>query len=163
MRERLVGFRKLVLGGSIALAAVAGAPREAHATLGGVAASVDANRKNLGGVLRIERLAYGERHVLVLPTGMVIRQYLSPSGAVYAVSWHGHRMPNVQEILGSYAEQLSHRDRIKGGRHNMRLTGTDFMMSATGHGQTFSGRAWVPSLVPAGVDLDSILRSTEAL
>jgi len=33
------------------------------------------------------------------------------------------------------------------------------MMRATGHGQTFSGRAWVPSLVPAGVDLDTMLRT----
>jgi hypothetical protein len=159
MKKRFVAIGKVIVGVSVTLGCVAGGAATAHATLGGDAVSVQANQKTLGGTLHVETLPYGKLHVIQLPTGMVIRQYVSPAGAVFAVTWHGHRMPNVQEILGNYAEQLAHRDRITGGRHNMALTGTDFMMRATGHGQTFSGRAWVPSLVPAGVDLDTMLRT----
>jgi hypothetical protein len=160
MNTRIKGLTRVVVGASVALGSAFVAPTPAQATLGGDAASVQANQSHLGGELRIEKLAYGERHILELSTGTVIRQYVSPTGVVYAVTWHGHRMPNLNEIFGSYAAELSRRDRIRGGRHNMALDGTNFMMRATGHGQTFAGRAWVPSLVPAGVDLDAVLRTT---
>jgi hypothetical protein len=157
MNTRISDLARVLVAAGVAVGATVVAPTTARATLGGDAASVAANQKTLGGALRIEKLAYGERHVLELASGTMIRQLVSPTGVVYAVTWHGHRMPDLRELFGSYAAQLSRRDRVKGGRHGMAFTGTDFMMRATGHGQTFAGRAWVPSLVPAGVDLDALL------
>ena len=160
MNTRINGLTKVLLGASVALGSAVIAPTTAEATLGDDATSVRANQGHLGCELRVEKVASGERHVLALSNGTVIRQYLSPAGVVYAVTWHGPRMPNLQEIFGGYAAQLSQRDRIRGGRHNMTLDGTNFMMRATGHGHTFAGRAWVPSLVPAGVDLNALLSTT---
>jgi hypothetical protein len=153
---------KGIVGVNVVLAGVMGVPATAHATLGGDSASVEANRQALGGELRVEKLPYGERYTMLLPMGIVIRQYLSPSGAVYAVTWNGPRMPNLSELFGKYAEQYSHRDRPKGERHHMAFGGNDFMMRASGHMRTFSGRAWVPSLVPPGIDLDSVLSIAES-
>jgi hypothetical protein len=124
----------------------------AQATLGSNAASVDANQHALVATRQIVKLPSGERHDLALPSGVIVREYVAPGGAVYAVSWSGPRMPDLHEILGPYFAQLG-AHASHGGHHRMNLAGQDFVVRSSGHGHAFSGRAWVPSLVPAGVDL----------
>jgi Protein of unknown function (DUF2844) len=128
---------------------------DAHATLGSDAASVALNQQHLGGARQVQKLAQGERHELRLPSGIVVREYVAPGGAVYAITWSGPRMPDLRELLGSYFTQLARRDsRPHGGHHRMTMTGTDLEIRSMGHGRTFTGRAWVPSLVPNGVHPD---------
>ncbi len=131
-----------------------GAARDASATLGADVASVDANAQTLAATRVVQKLAAGERHELTLPSGVVVHEYLSPSGAVYAVTWRGSRAPDLKELLGPYFAQLSGASK-KGGHHDATFTGTDFVVRSAGHGHDFHGRAWVPSLVPAGVTIDA--------
>jgi hypothetical protein len=133
-----------------------GAPDDAHATLGGDVASVASNQERLGGVRHVEMLAAGERHDIELPSGAVVREYVSPSGAVYAITWRGPRMPDLHELLGPYFAALSGRD-PRNGHHRMILTGPDLEVRSMGHRNSFAGRAWVPSLVPAGIDIGTAL------
>jgi hypothetical protein len=133
-----------------------GAARESGATLGGDVASVAANQQTLGAARDVAKLAQGERHELRLPSGIVVREYVSPAGAVYAVAWSGPRMPDLRELLGTYFAQLAGR-RSSGGHHRMSLTGADLELRSLGHRGSFSGRAWVPSLVPSGVDVDRVV------
>jgi hypothetical protein len=130
-----------------------GATREARATLGGDVASVATNERSLVAARHIEKLAVGERHVLVLPSGTVVHEYLSASGAVYAITWRGPRRPDLRELLGAYFPQLA--TRVPGGHHRVDFTGVDLRVQAMGHRRSSSGRAWVPSLVPAGVSVDA--------
>ena len=129
---------------------LAGAPREARATLGGDFASVVANHEHLGGTRNALVLPVGERHDLQLTSGILVREYLSPAGSVYAVTWRGPRVPNLRELLGPYFAELSRRN-ARGGLHSMTFTGGDVVVQSSGHGRTFAGRAWVPSLVPSGI------------
>jgi hypothetical protein len=123
----------------------------ASATLGEDVSSVALNRANLGGVLHVTPLGQGERHELTLPSGVVVRQYVV-SGTVYAIAWSGPRPPNLRELLGTYFAKL---DGASGSssHHRMSLKGADFRVETMAHRGSFSGRAWVPSLVPAGVDV----------
>lgn len=139
------------LGIVLAFCSTLGLAHDARATLGGDADSVATNQQHLGATRQIKAMQRGERHELRLPSGPVVHEYLSPAGAVYAVSWHGHGMPDLHELLGAYFPQLSTRRR-RGGHHRMALTGNDLVVESTGHGRLFTGRAWVPSLVPDGVD-----------
>jgi hypothetical protein len=130
----------------------------ARATLGGGVASVADNHQRLGGESRVQKLASGERHDLQLPSGIVVHEYLSPAGAVYAVTWSGARAPDLRELLGPYFAQLTRRDSFpRSGHHQMAFTGADLMIRSSGHRGSFTGRAWVPSLVPAGLHLDRAL------
>ena len=131
--------------------------RDARATLGENVGSISANEQHLGAVHRVVKLAKGERHELELLSGFVVHEYVSPEGRVYAVTWHGHQPPNLQELLGSYFGQLSTGHKTAGGHNRMNLVGSDFLVQTWGHRRTFSGRAWVPSLVPDGVKVDSSL------
>jgi hypothetical protein len=135
-----------------------GAGRDAEATLGGDTASVQTNQEHLGAARQVQRLKTGERHELVLPSGILVREYVSPDGAVYAITWHGPRMPDLRELLGPYFAQLVESDsRPREGIHRMTMTGPDLVVRSSGHRGSFAGRAWVPSLVPAGVDPETSL------
>jgi hypothetical protein len=149
--------RGLVVTGAF-LCCCLGSAADAHATLGGDVASVAANHQRLGGARQVQKLASGERHELQLPSGIVVHEYVAPGGAVYAITWRGPRMPDLRELLGPYFAQLARRDaRQRSGHHRLTVTGSDLEIRASGHRRTFAGRAWVPSLVPAGVDLDTVL------
>lgn len=133
-----------------------GAVRDARATLGGDIASIAANGRSLGAARQVTKLAAGERHELTLPSGIVVHEYVSPSGAVYAITWRGPRMPDLRELLGPYFAQLSGRA-SSGGHHRMNLAGSDLVVQSIGHRRWFTGRAWAPSLVPPGVKVDASL------
>jgi hypothetical protein len=155
MSAHSLRFGKTLVAASVALGCGLGAIPDARATLGGDRASVAGNEQHLVATRQVLRLAVGERHELTLPSGLVVREYVSPGGAVYAVTWSGPRMPDLRELLGGYFAQLGGRD-AAAGHHRMSVTGADFAVRSTGHRHHFAGRAWVPSLVPAGVQLESL-------
>jgi Protein of unknown function (DUF2844) len=159
LSKKLTKLGKTVAATGALLIGCLGVGPEARATLGGNVASIDENQAHLGGARRVETLATGERHVIELPSGIVLHEYVSPSGAVYAIAWRGPRMPDLRELLGAYFTQLSDRTgRAPGGSHHrMNLTGTDLVVQSSGHRGSFAGRAWVPSLVPSGVEIDASL------
>jgi hypothetical protein len=127
------------------------ASRSAHATLGGDLASVVDNDHHLGSTRRVVKLVSGERHDLLLPSGTLVHEYVSPAGAVYGVSWSGPRIPDLRELLGAHFAELSNRDHRAGGLNRLIVKGTDLVVQSMGHHGSFEGRAWVPSLVPDGV------------
>jgi hypothetical protein len=111
----------------------------------------------LSGVRQIQKLASGERHEVLLPSGVLVREYVSPGGAVYAVTWRGPRIPDLRKILGPSFEEMVRTDaRPRQGPHRMTMSGPDLEIRSSGHRGAFAGRAWVPSLVPRGVDPNSL-------
>jgi hypothetical protein len=154
-RRPRLRFGRTAAGGIALVLALLGGTKPAEATLGGDGASVIANEQNLAAEKRVEKSSSGERHDLTLPSGIVIRELVSPSGVVYAIAWRGPRMPNLRELLGVYFAQLSsHASR--GNRNRLIVSGEDFEIRVQGHPHSFAGRAWVPSQVPTGVDLDRV-------
>jgi hypothetical protein len=116
------------------------------------------NQQRLGAARQVQKVASGERHELRLPSGVVVHEYVSPAGAVYAITWSGPRPPDLRELLGPYFAQLARRDSYpRNGHHHMTMTGSDLEIRSSGHRGSFAGRAWVPSLVPSGVDVGASL------
>jgi hypothetical protein len=150
-----LGWRALQV--TVALTCLVAAP-PAYATLGGDVSTVVANHASLGGTVQITALGAvgnGERHELSLPSGVVVREYVA-KGSVYAISWSGARPPDLRELLGSYFPKLSRATGVPGSHHRMILRGEDFSVDTMAHRGSFAGRAWVPSLVPAGVDVGAL-------
>jgi len=152
-------YRALLAASVVCVGLCAG--RTANATLGGDAASIAINDQHLGGVKHVlERASAGavERHELRLPSGTVVHQYVSPAGIVFAVTWSGPRMPDLRELMGTYFDKMAQAQRAPTGGHNLVIRkGDDLVVKGVGHPGSFSGRAWVPSLVPAGVNVESSL------
>jgi Protein of unknown function (DUF2844) len=158
MRVTHVKFARAFVAASIVSCSCLGGAREANATLGGNVASVVSNQQRLGGTRQLLKLATGERHELQLPSGIVVHEYVSPSGVVYAITWQGPRKPDLRELLGPYFAQLAQRSsQAKLGHHRMVMEGADLVIESSGHRGSSTGRAWVPSLVPTGINLDTTL------
>lgn len=88
--------------------------------------------------------------------GGVIREYVSADGIVFAVSWNTRFKPRLNELLGryheGYAAAASEALRRPGIQRQSVLRAQDLVVNSTSHLNVFSGRAYVPSLVPAGFD-----------
>jgi hypothetical protein len=84
--------------------------------------------------------------------GVTIREYLLPANVVFAVTWQGPIRPNMRAPLGSYFTNY-----VAAGRTGVRGSGPliegngDFRIESAGRLGSFSGMAWLPRLLPAGV------------
>jgi hypothetical protein len=91
--------------------------------------------------------------------GIVVREYVDARGAVYAVSWRGPAMPNVQALLGAYFERFESGARATAGEaglHAARVADGDLVVESQVRLREFSGRAWLASALPAGVSASDI-------
>lgn len=102
------------------------------------------------------------RQSTLLPNGTTVVEYLDPSGTVFAVSWVGPVLPDLPATLGSYFPQFTAeiqrlgRAARAGGVLNLRTT--DLVVHSKGRMRNFSGYAWAPALVPAGLDVRDALQ-----
>lgn len=144
---------------ALALAAILLPPRPALAALGEPASSITADRKALSAVSRgtKERAGYS---VHELESGSVtVREYVSPSGTVFAIAWNGTAHPDLDTLLGSYAGEYHRAQRAtprQPGRHPRKVVGDRVVVERWGHMRNLRGRAYAPALLPDGVTPDEI-------
>ena len=65
----------------------------ALAALGGDATSVEGDRVSLKGALRVTPTTEYTVHEIQTPAGIVVREFVSPQGRVFAVTWRGRLPP----------------------------------------------------------------------
>lgn len=142
---------------SAILLLVLGLPAVAFAALGGDESSIQADQAQLHASLRTTQTVAYTVHELQAPTGHVVREYLAPSGTVFGVTWQGPTKPDLKQLLGSHFDDLKQATpaaRVRRGPVVIRQNGLVFEMG--GHVRAFAGRAYIPELVPAGVQADTI-------
>ncbi len=95
--------------------------------------------------------------------GGSIREYVSPQGLVFAVTWHTRFKPRFDTLLGRYHPRYAaaaSAARARPGRPGIQRQATlqadDVTVQSSGFLNAFAGRAWVPSLVPTGFDMSSL-------
>ena len=129
----------------------------ALAVLGEREQSVSTDQQRLRGELRsVPRQGYTV-HGISAPDGMVVKEYVSPGGVVFGVSWRGPVMPDLQHLLGSFFPEFQQSAASSGPRHRVLATRTDrLVVESSGHMRDFHGRAYVPSLLPANVSEEAV-------
>lgn len=146
--------------GAILLAAQALAP--ARAGLGETLASVQADRVSMKGQLRARSAPGYSVQEITAANGTVVREYVSPAGVVFAVSWNGPSMPNLEQTLGKYFSQYRtavKTQRAAGGRaghHHLTIREPSLILHAGGHMRQYFGMAYVPSLVPQNLSISDL-------
>lgn len=95
-----------------------------------------------------------------LANGTVVREYVSQTGAVFGIAWSGPRIPDLTELLGSYfgpyIEGLKARRAAGVARGQGIVEGSGLVVHSGGHLGAFSGQAWLPQALPAGMDTSDI-------
>jgi hypothetical protein len=148
-----------ILWTGVALLAL-GMPFHAHAALGGQAASIEADRAHMKGTLQTRQNALYSVQEIKNSSGVLVREYVSPSGTVFGVGWQGMYVPDLQQLLGVYFEQYSQGVKVQKasyvGRRPLDLQLPGLVVQMSGHMRAMSGRAYLPELVPLGVKLEEL-------
>lgn len=141
-------FRSLLLVMALASAS--------FAALGGDASSVEADRAKMEATLETTNTAAYTVHLMKTPSGIVIREYASPSGRIFGVTWIGPFVPDLVQLLGTYLPQYAagvsaHRAASGPGRSPLHIAQPGFVFHSSGHMRSYSGRTYDPTLFPQGV------------
>ena len=122
----------------------------AVASLGGAEASVEQDRQTFkapaatmqdNGTYRVHEITTG---------GTSIKEYVSPQGVVFGVSWKGRVNPDFQTLLGTYFNE-SQTAPHKKGRGPTVFDGPNLHLEKGGHMRALGGRAYVSGLIPSGL------------
>ena len=156
MKVRVWSGRFASNGAALALLLVVLAP-PAEAALGDGVASIEGDRRRVGGTLSRSTGAGHLVHEIETPAGSRVREFVSPAGFVFAVAWEGPRIPDLRQLLGAHFEAYSRAAQQRQGRRGplvLELPGLVF--ESYGHPRSFRGRAYLPELLPEGVQTDAI-------
>jgi hypothetical protein len=142
-----------------AMAAIAGLALPAFASLGGDASSIETDRAHMNASVRVTQSENYSVHEMQSPGGTMVREYASPAGKVFAVTWSGQFMPQMQQILGKYFSQYSAALQAQPHRYGHRpldLQLPGLIVQTGGRMRAYYGRAYVPDMLPQGVSTDAI-------
>lgn len=146
------------LGTAIGLAFLASSfALPAFAALGGDATSVDNDVARMKGQARATAVAGYTVNEITLPSGTVVREYISAEGKVFAVTWKGMSKPDLQQTLGTYFEQYKAAAAAPhAGHHHLTIHQPELVLHSGGHMRAWTGRAYVPALLPPNFSVDDI-------
>jgi hypothetical protein len=145
----------------LAVALLLASPCPTFARLGDTVQSVPVDQAQLKASLKVIDAGAYTVHEMKLPAGTVIREYASRSDErVFGITWRGPFVPDLKQLLGEYFEHYSDAARAQResrvGRHPLNIQEPGLVVQTAGHMGAFSGRAYDPRLLPAGVSSDDI-------
>jgi hypothetical protein len=154
--RRSIQLKMLVMAALI----VATAPVGAWASLGGDAASVQADQIHLQGRRTMKAGESYTVHEIQGSSGTVVREYVSPEGKVFGIAWQGPWMPDMRQLLGTYFDEYARANQARQGARVRRgpvlINEPGLVVQIGGHPRAFAGRAYVPEMLPSGVRAESI-------
>jgi hypothetical protein len=134
--------------------------RQALATLGEPAASVARDRQAIAATRRATTTTRTRYTVQEIVSDVnTVREYIAPSGIVFAIAWNGVTQPDLTTLLGSYAEEYRQAARQAPrhqGRRSSQVKTDRVVVEKWGHMRNMQGRAYDPALIPPGVNIDEI-------
>jgi hypothetical protein len=148
---KLPSTRAMRLSGALAagvlISQIVCAP--ALATLGEDVTTVENDRLKMKAQLRTTAVAGYTVHEITTANGTAVREYIAPSGKVFAVAWNGPVLPDFPQTLGRYFNDYhSGASSPRVGRRSLMLERTDLVVHSFGRMRAFYGNAYVPSLLP---------------
>jgi hypothetical protein len=146
--------RRWALGAALLIQALS---VPAFAGLGGNLDSVEADQLKMKGTLRTTVSAAFTVHEIQTPAGTLVREFVTPTGKVFAIAWRGPKAPDLRQSLGTYFQQFLDAPRPVHPNHaHFAITQSNLVLQSSGHMRAYSGRAYDPQLLPQGVAVTDI-------
>jgi hypothetical protein len=144
------GIARAMLGAVCALAL------PAYAALGQNASTIGTDQMVMHAVSHsaTSQAAYTV-HLLTMPSGTLLREYVAPGGTVFGVAWQGPTLPDLKTTLGASFDQYVSATATRRGTP-LAVSNSDLVVFSGGHLRAFAGHAYLPQAVPAGVDVNVI-------
>jgi hypothetical protein len=133
-------------------------PSLSFAALGGDVSSIEADKTHMKAAIRTPTADRKYTvHEMQTPSGTLVRQYVSAAGKIFAVTWQGPTMPDLKQLLGTYFTEYDRAARENSAGHNrLGVQSSGLVVHSKGHVRAFSGKAYVPLMLPQGVTVDEI-------
>ncbi len=140
------------------------------ATLGDNASSVLTDQARMKGTVRsVDNRTYVV-HEITATSGAKVREFVTPGGAVFGVAWEGQQPPDLQQLLGPYYQQARQARQAqaqaaeqdpavktpRAHRAPVAIQTPGLVLYEGGHVRSFHGAAYIPQLVPSGVQASDI-------
>jgi uncharacterized protein DUF2844 len=151
------GMFRIAALSSVVLVAALG-PRMACATLGEAETTVQTDVAQLRASLKSSQDRVGYRvHEIQLSSGTLLREFVASDGTVFAVAWSGPTRPNLRQALGKYFDVFVAAPKSKyADRRHLQIQQGDLIVQGSGHMRALSGRAYLASAIPGGVNLGDL-------
>jgi hypothetical protein len=149
-------FKSAARGLAVLIAALI--PCVASATLGQPESTVQTDVARAHAAIKSSEERTGYRvHEIALPSGTVMREFVAPNGNVFAVSWQGPTRPDLRQALGQYFDAYASAPRSKfSDRRHVLIQQGDLVIQSGGHMRALSGRAYLLSAIPSGVNIGDL-------
>lgn len=130
-----------------------------YAALGGNRDSISDDQRSLHARShkRTSKTNYSVEEITTDAT--TVREYVTSSGIIFALTWNGHTHPDLQPLLGTYSTEYaeSHNKMAKNnGKRRQKLATQNIIVEKWGHMRNLKGRAYVPNLLPSGVTIEDL-------
>lgn len=93
--------------------------------------------------------------------GVVITEYATPSGRVFAIAWQGPVLPPLENWLGTYFVNFQAQADASRSQRNvgtpLYIQSPNLVVRSSGRMRNFSGYAYDPQLVPGGLRINDVL------
>lgn len=101
-------------------------------------------------------------HEVQLENGTTVREYATPAGLVFAISWRGPVLPDLRALLGDYFSTFklgTDQARMAGRRGSpVNMESAGLVVRSNGRMRNFFGHAYAPALIPVGVNIKDVLQ-----
>jgi hypothetical protein len=135
-------------------------PFPASASLGGDVTTVQSDQAKMQGSLRTTSTNSYAIHEIQTSTGVAVKEYVSPGGKVFAITWRGPFHPDLRQLMGAYFDQFTQAEQAqraeRRGHGPVLIQQAGLVVQISGHMRSFVGRAYVPQMLPAGVHAEDI-------
>lgn len=133
-------------------------PLACHAALGDRVTSVQSDQKKMRAASRdVQSHAQYKVHEMQGDAGTIVREYESTDGVIFAVAWDGPVKPDLRQLFGKYFDQYQSASRAgQAGHRHSTIRQSNLVVRSSGHIRAFSGLAYLPQQLPAGVSIDEL-------
>ena len=131
----------------------------AWATLGQIEGSVSVDQQHLRSEDLVQSFQAYKVHQLTTTNGIIVREYVSPKGLVFGVAWQAPFMPDMHQLLGDYVTALQSATQAQTQiqrRRSLIIKTNDFVFLSAGRLRFYTGRAYVPSMIPGNVSVEVV-------
>jgi hypothetical protein len=134
---------------AILLILVSGIP--AWAVLGQAQDSVQSDAQTLKGTLTTTEMSGYSVAQISRNDGTVLKEFLSPEGKVFGISWKGPTMPNLSQLMGPYFLSFQQANSSTHRRGPLSVHTGPLVVETGGHQRAFHVRAYLSDQLPGGV------------
>jgi len=128
----------------------------AWAVLGQSRDSIRSDAQSLKGTLTTTEMSGYSVHQIQRNDGIVLKEFVSPEGKVFGISWRGPSMPNLSQLLGSYFPAFHEANQSTNRRGPLSIHAGPLVVENGGHPRAFRVRAYVANLLPRGISEDVV-------